>query len=344
MWWLLLENPETVYNKHIMKKLIYLSVLPIFFLAFFFITDTFAKPLSIGTAPTYEKLQLEAGEIYNDNFTVWNLETSTTTYYIKVSSFRQIQNQPGSAIFLTDDEDAKNPYSASKWVNVDAEVLELIPNRNVTVDYTITVPENLAPGEYSAEIYFLSEEAEKQGATAAYSVLSSGIPILITIGDDYAESAEILDFYSTKKVYEKPRFTTLITRIQNLGDTHITPKGDIVLTNIFNQEVGRITFNDTNQSILRGNSGIYDSTWDLDQYINDGKFALGPINAETIILYRRNNPGFAVLSATTTFWIIPWKLIILILTVIIVVYVIARLSKKKKQDSINSNYHHPYQQ
>jgi hypothetical protein len=324
-----------------MKKLTYLLSLSLLFLCLFFTNDIFAKPLSIGTAPTYEKLQLKAGEIYEDNFTVWNLETSTTNYYVKVSSFRQIQNQPGSAIFLTEEEDAKNPYSASSWVNVDQDILELIPNRNVTVNYTITVPSELAPGEYTAEIYFISEAAEQQGSTATYSLLSSGIPILITVGDDYAESAEILDFYSTKKIYEKPRFTTLVTRIQNLGDTHITPKGDIILTNLFNQEVGRIPFNNTSQSILRGTSGIYDSNWDLEQYINDGKIALGPITAETIILYRRNNPGFSVLSASTTFWIIPWKLIILILTVIIVVYVITKLSKKKKQNSINSNYHHP---
>ena len=322
-----------------MKKTIYLLILSISLLSMFFVTSTHAKSLSIGTAPTFEKLQLEPGETYEDNFTVWNLQTSTTTYYVKVSSFRQIQNQPGSAIFLSEKEDAKNPYSASSWVDVEEEVLELIPNRNITVGYTITVPEELAPGDYNAEIYFSSEEPEQGQETATYSILSSGIPILITIGDDYAESAEILDFYSTKKIYEKPNFTTLITRIQNLGDTHITPKGDIVLTNIFKQEVGRIQFNENNQSILRGSSGEYVSNWELEKYINEGKIALGPITAEAVILYRRNNPGFAVLSATTSFWIIPWKLIILIVTVIIVTYVVLKLTKKK--NTISSNYHRP---
>lgn len=322
-----------------MKKLIYSLIISFFLLNIFFLTNSYAKALSIGTAPTFEKLQLEPGEVYEDNFTVWNLESSTTTYYIQVSSFRQIQNQPGSAIFLSEDEDENNPYSASDWLAINERRLELIPNRNITVDYSITVPEELAPGDYNVEIYFSSEEAEKEKETTAYSILSSGIPILITIGDDYAESAEILDFYSTQKIYEKPNFTTLITRIQNLGDTHITPKGDIVLTNLFKQEVGRISFNETNQSVLRDNSGIYESNWDLETYIKDGKFALGPIKAETLILFRRNNPGFAVLSATTSFWIIPWKLIILILTVIIVIYVVLKLTKKKKKSTFNTNYH-----
>jgi hypothetical protein len=324
-----------------MKKLIYSLIISLCLLNIFFITQSHAQALSIGTAPTHERLQLEPGEVYEDNFTVWNLSTTATTYFIKVSSFRQINNQPGSAIFLSEEEDAKNPYSAKSWVEVEMDSIELIPNRNFTINYTITVPEELAPGDYNAEIYFMSKEVEPGEETAAYSVLSSGVPILITIGEDYAESAEILDFYSTKKTYEKPNFTTLITRIKNLGDTHITPKGDIILKNIFKQEVGRISFNGNNQSVLRDNTGEYESNWELDKYINDGKLPVGPITAETVILYRRNNPGFAILSATTSFWIIPWKLIILILTVIIVTYVVLKLTKKKKKDTINSNYHRP---
>lgn len=323
-----------------MKNLRYILSTALLF-GILFVTNTEAKTLSIGTAPTNEKLQLEHGEIYEGEFTVWNLAESTITYYVHVSSFKQIQNQPGSAIFLSPQDDAQNLYSASNWVTLEKNVLELVPSRNVTVAYTITVPEDTTMGEYSIEIYFSSEEAEKQDITATYGVLSSGIPILVTVGDDWAESAEILDFYSAKKIYEKPNFTTLLTRIQNLGDTHITPKGDIVLTNIFKKEVGRIHFNEQNQSLLRDSNGTYESVWDLEKYINDGQLALGPITAETFILYRHTNPGFSVLSATTTFWIIPWKLIIMVLIAIITLYVILAIRKKKKKSSTSSNYHYP---
>jgi len=156
-----------------MKKLFYSLLISISFLSFLFLTNTYAQSLSIGTAPTHEKLRLEPGQLYNDNFTVWNLSTTTTTYYIKVSSFRQIENQPGSAIFLSEEEDAKNPYSAADWVEVEMDSIDLVPNRNFTIDYTITVPEELAPGDYNAEIYFTSQEAVGGGETAAYSILGS---------------------------------------------------------------------------------------------------------------------------------------------------------------------------
>ncbi|MCD4811575.1 hypothetical protein K8R14_03155 [bacterium] len=304
-------------------------------------TDIEAKALSIGTAPTHEKLQLQPGDTYEGEFTVWNLEESTILYYVNVSSFRQIQDQPGTAIYLPPEEDAKNPYSAKEWVTVEQDVLELVPHHNVTVGYTITVPKETALGEYNVEIFFSSEAADLQDTTATYNLLNSGIPILITIGDEWTESAEFLDFYSTKKIYEKPNLTTLITRIQNLGDTHITPKGDIVLTNIFNKEVGTISFNESSQSILRENSGIYESPWDMEKYINDGQLILGPITAEAIFLYRHTDPGFCILSATTTFWIIPWRLIIMVLIAIMVLYVTLKTKRKKPKKSIKHNNRYP---
>ncbi|MCD4756280.1 hypothetical protein K8R20_01540 [bacterium] len=323
-----------------MKNLRYLLSTTLLF-AILCVTHVEAKALSIGTAPTHEKLQLDLGETYKGEFTVWNLAESTITYYVNASSFKQIDNQPGSAIYLSSEEDAKNPYSAKKWITIEQEVIELVPNRNVTVGYTITVPEETASGEYNVEIYFSSEAAEQQDITTAYNLLGSGIPILITVGDEWAEGAEILDFHSTKKIYESPSLATLITRIQNLGDTHITPKGDIVLTNIFKKEVGRISFNTANQSILRDQSGIYESDLDLEKYINNGQIVLGPITAKAIILYKHTDPGYSILSATTTFWIIPWKLIIVILLVIMIPYVTLRTKKKKQKKSINPTKRYP---
>ena len=311
-------------------------------LGFVLLTNVHAQAISIGTAPTFEKLQLEPGQIYEGEITVWNLQENTTNYFVKVSSFRQIQNQPGSAIFLTDEEDKANPYSASSWVKLDTTEVELIPNRNITIDYTITVPETLTLGEYTAEIYLISEDPDSEDITATYTVLAAGVPILITIGDEFAESAEILDFYTEKKYYEKPNFTKFITRLKNLGDTHITPKGDIVLTNIFNKEVGRIPFNLNNQSILRDNAGLYEDVWDLQKYITEeNRIVVGPITATAIVLFRRTNPGFSILEASTTFWIIPWKLIIVVLVAIIVIYVSIRISKRSKKNSTIPNNSYP---
>ena len=289
--------------------------------------------LNIGTAPVSEKLTLQPGEKYEGEIVVWNLSERTTTYNIFVRGFRQIENQPGTAIMYTEEEEKRALYSAAPWVTVNRQKVDLIPNRNEKIFYEINVPEDATKGEYTVIIAFVSEDVEQQLAgTAAFTSLSSGTPILVKVGEDFAENAELLQFDTDRDWYEEPN-VKFFTRINNLGDTHITPIGEIVLTNIFDQEVGKIVFNESAQSILRDNSASYETLWDYGSFLSkDNKIILGPIKADLILMYRNFQPGFAPLTATTSFWIIPWKYILLLLLIIITTVVVLRMRKKKKED------------
>lgn len=289
--------------------------------------------LNIGTAPASEKLTLQPGEKYEGEIVVWNLSERTTTYDIFVRGFRQIENQPGTAIMFTEEEEQRALYSAAPWVTVSKQKVDLIPNRNEKIFYEINVPEDATKGEYTVIIAFISEDIQQQlNTTAAFTSLSSGTPILVKVGKDFAENAELLQFDTDRDWYEEPKIKFL-TRINNLGDTHITPVGEIVLTNVFDQEVGKIIFNESAQSILRDNSANYETLWDYGSFLSkDNKLILGPIKADLIIMYRNFQPGFAPLTATTSFWILPWKYILLLLLIIITTVVVLRMRKRKKQN------------
>jgi hypothetical protein len=306
------------------------------FIALFFAfpkQNLFAQALNIGTAPASEKLTLQPGEKYEGEIVVWNLSEKTSTYNIFVRGFRQIENQPGTAIMYTEEEEERALYSAAPWVTVSKQKVDLIPNRNEKIFYEINVPEDATKGEYTVIIAFISEDVQQQlGSTAAFTSLSSGTPILVKVGQDFAENAELLQFDTDRDWYEEPN-VKFFTRINNLGDTHITPIGEIVLTNIFDQEVGKIVFNESAQSILRDNSASYETLWDYGSFLSkDNKIILGPIKADLILMYRNFQPGFAPLTATTSFWVIPWKYILLLLIIIITTMVVLRMRKKKKED------------
>ena len=307
------------------------------FLALFFAfpkQNLFAQTtLNIGTAPASEKLTLQPGEKYEGEIVVWNLSERTTTYDIFIRGFRQIENQPGTAIMFTEEEEQRALYSAAPWVTVSKQKVDLIPNRNEKIFYEINVPEDATKGEYTVIIAFVSEDLQQQlGTTAAFTSLSSGTPILVKVGQDFAENAELLQFDTDRDWYEEPN-VKFLTRVNNLGDTHITPVGEIVLTNMFDQEVGKIIFNESGQSILRDNSANYETLWDYGSFLSkDNKIILGPIKADLIIMYRNFQPGFAPLTATTSFWIIPWKYILLLLLIIITTMVVLRMRKRKKQN------------
>ncbi len=310
------------------QALITISIFSLF--GIFVTSKAYAAPLSIGTAPTSEYLELQPGQTYNGEIVVWNLSGIETNYNILKRGFRQIDNQPGTAIMLTPEDDLKSLYSASSWITLEKENILLEPNKNQKIYYEIKVPKEVTKGEYNAIIAFSSENNQGANGTAALTTLSSGMPILIKVGDDFVENAELLKFNTDKNFYEFPnvKFETII---KNIGDTHIAPAGEIVLTNIFKQEVARIPVNPNSQSILRENSGNYQINWDFDKFLTpDNKIILGPIDANLIVTYRSFQPGFAPLTATTSFWIIPWKYLIGLLLLIVLLIITIKQIKKKK--------------
>lgn len=321
-------------------------VLLLFFsLSFVFADNINAQTsISIGTAPTSEKLKLSQGQKYNGELVVWNLTNKAITYDIVVRGFRQIENQPGTAIMLTDTEESKALYTATEWTTVSIDNIELIPNKNEKIYYEINVPKDATKGEYTVIIAFISQNEEKLTESGATTTLTLGMPILVQIGDEFVENAELLKFSTDKNFYEYPTLT-FDTRIKNLGDTHITPVGEIVLSNIFKQEITRIAFNPNNQSILRDNTGNYETLWNLGTFLTKDKaIVLGPIKANLVLTYRTFQPGFAPLTSEITFWILPWKIILIALVVIIATVVIIKVVRKKRRPVVqtpNTPYSYP---
>ncbi|MFA5622912.1 MAG: hypothetical protein WC981_01640 [Candidatus Dojkabacteria bacterium] len=310
------------YNRILLLPVIILclSVVPVFA----------QSSLSIGVSPTFKTLKMQPGETYSDEIVFWNLSGESDTYDVHIKGFRQIENQPGTAVILTDEQEAEALYSASKWITVEKDVLTLEPSKNTKLRYTINVPTNVTDGEFNAEIFLISKTKGELEGSGTFANLAAGTPFLIQIGDEFIENAELLRFTSDKKTYERIN-VNFLTQLKNLGDTHITPVGEIVVENIFKQEVARIPFNRNKQSLLRDNIGNYTDNWSQSGYLSPSKvLSVGPMKAKLLVTYRSFQPGFAVLSSEASFWIIPWKIIIAIL-VILLTGIIVVVSKKKLQ-------------
>lgn len=317
----------TLRNIKIHKRII--QILPLLILIAFCTKPAHAQGnLSIGVAPTSKVIQIKPGETYSDDVVFWNLSDDADTYNIYIRGFKQIDNQPGTAIVLTEEEDSEDLYSASSWVKTEQQEVKLEPNKNTKIHYSVTVPKDATNGEYTADIFLVSKTLAEGSGARTFANLASGMPILIKIGDEFVENAELLRFTTENNVYEKVN-VDFYTKIKNLGDTHITPSGEIVIQNIFNQEVARIPFNSNKQSLLRDNIGNYVDNWSYSGYLSPNKkLMVGPMKASLIVTYRSFQPGFATLTAQTNFWIIPWKLLAALLSAIIVIVVVVIARKK----------------
>ncbi len=282
--------------------------------------------LSIGYSPIAVYLTLKPGEVKTDELVFWNLAPVETEYFSYIKGFKQIQEIPGTSRILTDQEEKDAPYSASSWIKVDKQSLKLYSNEYTKLKYTITVPKDVASGEYNAQVFLLSESQKKkiETSSAAFADLGAGPVFLVRVGQ-ISEKAQVEYFRTDKPFYEYTP-TIFETMYVNKGNSHIKPTGDIVIVNFLGQEVDRITFNQNLQGLLRGTSAIYKDRWNMDNYFTkNGKLAIGPLKATLYSTYRSENPGFATLTATTSYWVLPWKII---LAIVVIFTILVKVFKK----------------
>ena len=94
-------------------------------------------------------------------------------------------------------------------------------------------------------------------------------------------------------------------------------------------------------SLINGSVGSFDTLWDTDtqllDLLIDKKIAFGKMHAKIIFTYSTTDPAFSALSAETSFWMIPWKVLLAIIISIIVFIVlktrklVKKIQKKKKK-------------
>ena len=303
--------------------------------------------LSIGYSPIAIYLTMKPGEKKQDELVFWNLAPLETKFYSYIKGFKQIQEIPGTSRILTDDEEVNAPYSASKWITVDKESLSLFPNEYTKLKYTITVPKDVASGEYNAQVFLLSESEKKalDVASSTFTELGAGPVFLIRVGE-IIEKAQIEYFRTDKPFYEYTP-TVFETMYVNKGNSHIKPTGDIVISNFLGQEVDRIAFNQNMQGLLRGSNAIYRDRWQMDNpFTKNGKLSIGPLKATLYSTYRSDTPGFSALIASTSYWVLPWKIILAIIVIFtILMRVINKLINKEnkvKKDEDNSEEYKKY--
>ncbi len=292
---------------------------------------------SIGYAPVSQELHISPGETYSDKITVWHQSESDMKYSIVIRGFKQIEDHPGTAVLLSEEEEMKSETSAASWFRAETEEVVIPPQHNFEMNYLIEVPEEAAPGEYYAQIFFYTtqEEFTDTDSVMAYSNIAGGPTFLIRTGQEMDEEISLLEFKSTNKFYENPQIT-LNTSVHNTGNVHLKPNGVIVLKNMFGQELDSIEFNPGRRALIRDSFATYVTEWESNYLLTDeGKLAVGPITAELTLYYKSESPGYHPITAETEFWILQWKLGLAILgAIIVLIWTIKAVKKSKKTEPL----------
>jgi hypothetical protein len=281
---------------------------------------------AIAISPVMIDLEIERGQAQDGVITLQNTGPAAATYFISAQNFVS-KGEEGQQEFVTDNQ----LTDLAAWIKPEVESITLKSNEVQAVHYSVRVPTDAAPGGHYAAVFFSTQPSAGEGATAVGVGTKTGALFLVRVPGKIVESAEIKDFSSPNRLYNSLP-ASFILRIQNLGNVHLRPQGQIVIKNIFGQVVENVPLNPTEATVLPNGLRRLETAWikvaapqgsgALAGLKNEWKnFALGRYTADLQANYGRSNLS---LAAQLTFWVIPWRSGLLILVGLILIWLMIK--------------------
>jgi hypothetical protein len=222
--------------------------------------------------------------------------------------------------------------------------LELLPKEEREVSVDIPLGKNEIPGDYYFSVVFTSRlsnpasaEDNSQASTAQAGVASH---ILLSVGPKGSSTGKITEFSTPFFQTEGPVPFTL--RLTNTSKNAIAPSGNILITNMFGQTIGKVdllpvdVLSDTTRIIPDRAQITKEGVVNEDLYnkfLSTGpkalwqeKFLLGFYSAQVTLKLSDDGP---ILRSSTTFLALPIQFFIGLLLGCILVFTIVKRVKEK---------------
>lgn len=270
-------------------------------------------------SPALVQLNGEKGKSYTVELKVLNVTGSDLSFKSSVNDFAAKDETGTPSILL--DETTPSPTSIQSWVS-SIPSFTLKARETKTISAVIAIPNNAEPGGHYGVIRFSGTAPELNGTGVGLSA-SAGTLFLVRVAGDITEKLTLETFEATADNKPSSLFEygpiTFLMRFNNTGNVHTQPKGTILVQDSFKNKVASLDVNSENGNILPSSIRRFEST--LNQ-----KWMFGRYTATISIGY--GTKGQAIVE-TTSFWVIPYKLILIGLAVLLTAVYVLRIAIKR---------------
>jgi hypothetical protein len=301
------------------KKFVF--VIPVFLVALLFsASSTFAQnPVAagIGISPATIEKGANPGETQTHSITIANLSGAEQTYYLYLRDIVSVED--GGVPVFAEEGQEKTGYELSQWLTLNTTELSMKPGEEKQVDVSIAVPNEATPGSHFGAVVVSMQppRLRSTGAAVGYEVANI---ISIRIAGDATELAQIRSFSTGNFVYSEPKID-FSARIENKGNVLLRPYGPLEIYNMFGKRVSMITLNETRAGIFPLSERTFSVVWESD----GGGF--GRYEAILSMVYGEQGRQ-STITSTTSFWILPLKIILPALGVLAFLLITAYISVK----------------
>jgi len=280
----------------------------------------------------FEEL-VDPGEILHKSIKITNNSLNSKTMFAYIMDFTAA-DETGKAKLIK--PGSEQGTFLSSWIDITKEGIDFSANEEKEIFFTIKVPENTGPGGYYGAIIFGTKapetrsNSEEKGAVISIAH-KTGVLLLFQVSGDIVEKAVIKEFSTDKEFYSTPFTVNFLTRVENLSNVHIKPRGTIVISNMLGKETSIIRVNEKGSNILPNSIRRFESSW-------QNNFGFGKYKALLALSYgtptKLGGQGKQSITFVKYFWVIPWKIIIPLISAIIFIIALFILFLKLYKNKI----------
>lgn len=263
--------------------------------------------VGISLFPIKFDITVAPGQTYSDTITVIN----PNNFPIGVQP--EVENLAGGNQGSIDLVETNIPHGLSAWITINKSEFTLAPQQQLQVPFSITVPADGEPGGHYGAILFRGLSATSTGAGVGISGRVGSV-VLLNVPGGSSATGNIASF-TGPAAYTSHGPLNFSFTVNNTGNTHFTPQGQITLSGPF---FGSTVIPFTPGIVFPGYDRTFTASW-------PGRYAFGPLTA-TLSLTMPNNTSTVVQSIT--FFMFPWQETLIVLVVLILLYLIFRTWKK----------------
>ena len=275
------------------------------------------ESITITAIPPRLDLSALPGAILQETIKIRNESAAEMAFDVKASDFI-VNNNQGTPIAV--DEAVSGRWSLASWITASPKKILLQPQETAAINLIISLPENALPGGHYAMITYNPNTEGLMNIQGSGSAIIQKVGTLIyfNVIGDITEAANLKQFQVDKPFkYYGP--TAITAEIENLGDIHFAPQGQLTITNLLGKTVFSGQLEPKN--IFPFASRLYD--WEFP-----GKYHLGRYAAK---LEASAGSTQIPLHGLIYFWIVPVKELsaVLIVLILIVLTIIIRRRRPK---------------
>ena len=268
-------------------------------------------------SPLTFELTTNPGDTIINKIKVFNPSDSPISVKMEAENFKPI-GEEGKVVTSTE-EDEDTTYSLRKWIKIIPNEFILEGNGQRSVDFIIEVPQDAEPGgKYGSILAGVSGSMSNEETMGAAVSTKTGSLVLLMVSGDLNEKLAISNFSAPS--FQEYGPVPFEIKFENMGTVHAKPRGYIMITDWFGNNVTEFEFSQKN--VMPGAIRKIDVEWDI-------KWLFGKYTASVIGVYGTSNKS--ITSQVITFWVFPWKLMLGILIILLVIFIFFFKTKKRWQ-------------